>query len=71
MPIQLAPLNKKVRITRITLHDEKTRASLQAMGIAKGVEVVVVRKLKGSVIVLVNGARLALGERTASGILVA
>lgn len=71
MPIQLAPLHKEMKITRLVIKDDATRKRLIALGIVRGASISVLAHRKGAVVVLIAGARLALNEDVASHIFVA
>ncbi len=69
MPITMAKTGDVVRIIRIT-GDDAIRTHLAELGFAIGTEVMVVKEVKGSLILQVHGARLALDESMAKRLIV-
>ena len=70
MPLFLAPLEKKIRVSKI-LTDEKTKHHLLNLGLCVGTEVIVVSHSANDLIIKVLDTTLALNKDTALKIIVA
>lgn len=67
MPIFLAPLNKRLRIVKVS-GDEKTKKHLETLGLTKGTELELLSVELGGAIIRVHDSRLALDKKTAMSI---
>lgn len=70
MPIVIAPLNKELRIVRITA-DDKLKKHLESLGITVNGELTVLSSSGGSVVCKVKDGRVALDRQLSARIFVA
>ncbi len=70
MPIFIAPLNKELRIVRISAN-EKTKKHLESLGITINGNITVMSSSGGSVVCKIKDGRIALDQELSAGIFVA
>jgi len=70
MPILMAPLNKEVKIVRISA-DDKVRKHLEDMGVTLGGVITVLSNAGGNVVVKIKDSRVALDKNLCSKIFIA
>lgn len=70
MPILMAPLNREVKIVRISA-DDKVRKHLEDMGVTLGSVISVLSNAGGNIVIKVKDGRVALDKNVCSKIFIA